>query len=86
MLFLANLIHRIIQLFILVVIVQAVLSFILAPYHPIRQKVDLIINPFLQPIRRVLPPIANLDFSPLVLIILLQLLDQILTSLLYSIG
>jgi YggT family protein len=71
----------IIQIFILLVIVQALLSFVLDPYHPIRQKLNQIVDPFLQPIRRVVPPIANLDFSPLVLIIILQLLDGFLVRL-----
>ena len=86
MILLANLIHRIIQLFILVVIIQAVLSYFMDPYHPVRKMIDQIVNPLLTPIRRILPPIANLDLSPIVLIIILQILDRILTSLLYSFG
>jgi YggT family protein len=81
MIFIGNLLHMIIQIFILLVIVQALLSFVLDPYHPIRQKLNQIVDPFLQPIRRVVPPIANLDFSPLVLIIILQLLDGFLVRL-----
>ena len=81
MIFIGNLLHMIIQLFILLVIVQALLSFVMDPYHPIRQKLNQIVDPFLQPIRRVVPPIANLDFSPLVLIIILQLLDGFLVRL-----
>lgn len=76
-----NLLHMIIQIFILLVIIQALLSFVMDPYHPVRQKIDQIVDPFLQPIRRVLPPIANLDFSPLVLIIILQMLDRFFVNL-----
>jgi YggT family protein len=76
-----NLLHMIIQIFILLVIIQAVLSFIMDPYHPVRRKLDQIVDPFLQPIRRVLPSFANLDFSPLVLIIILQLLDRFFVGL-----
>jgi YggT family protein len=71
-------IHWILQVLILVVVIQAILSFFMDPYHPVRRTIDQIVNPFLNPIRRVLPPIRNLDFSPLVLIILLQVLDGIL--------
>jgi YggT family protein len=71
-------IHWILQVLILVVVIQAILSFFMDPYHPVRRTIDLIVNPFLNPIRRVVPPIRNLDFSPLVLIILLQVLDGIL--------
>lgn len=84
MVWLAEVIHRIIQLFILLVIVQAILSFFMDPYHKIRQTIDRIVNPFLQPIRRIIPSVGGLDFSPLVLIILLQVLDSILYRLLLS--
>jgi len=74
-----GIIHWIIQVFILVVVIQAILTFIMKdPYHPVRRTIDSIVNPFLNPIRRVVPPLANLDFSPIVLIILLQVLDSIL--------
>jgi YggT family protein len=82
----AEVIHRIIQLFILVVIVQAILSFFMDPYHPIRRTIDQIVNPFLTPIRRFIPPIANLDFSPIVLIVLLQIIDTIIYRLLISLA
>jgi YggT family protein len=71
MVFIAILIHRIIQLVILVVIIQTILTYFLSPYHPIRQMIDRFVEPMLLPIRRVLPPLGMLDFSPLVLIILL---------------
>jgi YggT family protein len=77
-----GIIHWIIQLFILVVIAQAILSYFVDPYHPVRRTIDKIVNPFLNPIRRVVPLLGNLDFSPLVLIILLQVLDSILYRLL----
>jgi YggT family protein len=77
-------IPRIIQLFILVVIVQAVLSFFMDPYHPVRRTLDRFVNPFLAPIRRFVPPVSGMDFSPVILIVLLQLLSAILTRLLLS--
>ena len=86
MILLADLIHRAIQMFILVVIIQAVLSYFMDPFHPVRKFIDQIVNPLLSPIRRILPPMGNLDLSPIVLIIILQILDRILTSLFYSFG
>ncbi len=71
---LANLINVLTQVFILLIIVDAVLSFILPPFHPTRQALDRVLDPFLQPIRQVVPPLGGLDFSPLVLIILVQVL------------
>ena len=69
---------------ILVVIVDAVLSFVVPPWHPWRRALDRIVEPLLRPIRRALPPIAGLDFSPLVLIILIGLVRQFLLRLLYG--
>ncbi len=86
MIFLAEVIHRVFQLLVLVVVVQAILSFFMDPYHPIRRTIDQFVNPFLVPIRRIVPPIANLDFSPVVLIILLQVLDLLIYRLLLSLG
>jgi YggT family protein len=84
MVFIAILIHRIIQLVILVVIIQTVLTYFLSPYHPIRQLIDRFVEPMLMPIRRVLPSLGMLDFSPLVLIILLEVLDSVLQRILLS--
>ncbi|MEJ2600299.1 MAG: YggT family protein [Anaerolineales bacterium] len=84
MIFIAFLIHRIIQLLIIVVIIQTILTYFLSPFHPIRQFVDRIVEPMLMPIRRVLPPLGMLDFSPLVLIILLEVLDSVLQRILFS--
>lgn len=79
MILLAEIIHRVIQVFMLVVVVQAVLSYFMSPDEPIRQFIDRVVDPFLAPIRRVLPPTGGLDFSPMVLIVLLYLLDMVLS-------
>ena len=70
------------QAIILIVIIYVILSFIMAPYHPVRVALGRVIEPLLQPIRKILPPLGGFDFSPLVLIVLVQLLGMILTSLL----
>lgn len=80
----ANVINFVANLFIFVVIADSVLSFFLAPYHPVRVTMDRIVNPFLNPIRRVVPLMGMLDFSPLILIILVSVLSRILVNLLYS--
>lgn len=82
MVLIATLIHRIAQLIIIIVIVQTFLTYFLSPFHPVRQMIDRFVEPMLAPIRRFLPQTGPLDFSPLVLIILLQVLDTLLTSIL----
>ena len=84
MVFIAAVINRIIQLIIIVVIIQAFLSFFMSPFHPIRQAIDRIVEPMLAPIRRFVPPIGMIDLSPLILIILLEILGSLITRLLIS--
>jgi YggT family protein len=52
------------------------------PYHPVRRTLDSIVEPMLAPIRRVIPPIGMIDFSPLVLLLLIQLISNLLINLL----
>ncbi len=54
-------------------IMQAVLSWT-SPGSPFGAMFDAMVRPFLRPIRRYVPPVANIDLSPLVLIVLLQVL------------
>ena len=66
------------------VIINAVLSYFMSPYHPVKMALNRIIDPMLAPIRRVLPRTGMIDFSPLVLIILLQLFEYILSQVIAS--
>ena len=86
MLIIAEIIHRLIQLLVLVIIIQAILSFFMDPYHPVRRTIDQLLNPLYAPIRRLIPPVGAFDFSPLVLIILLQIIDMLLTRLFVSLS
>jgi YggT family protein len=55
------------------VIVQAILSWV-NPYAPLAPAIQQLTQPFLAPIRRVVPLVGGVDLSPLVLIVLLQVL------------
>jgi YggT family protein len=63
------------SLYILVfaVIVQAILSWV-NPYAPLAPVFDTLTRPFLRPLRRFVPPIGNVDLTPLILIVLLQVI------------
>jgi YggT family protein len=78
--FIANIISFLANLFIFLVIADSLLSFFLTPYHPIRVTLDRIVNPLLAPIRRIVPLVGGLDISPLILIILVEILARILVS------
>ena len=64
------------------ILADALVSFVLDPFHPLRRNLDAILSPFLSPIRRVLPPTGMLDFSPFVLLILVQVVGGLLIQLL----
>jgi len=53
------------------VIVQVVFSWV-NPYAPMAPVFDAMTRPFLRPLRRVVPPIGNVDLTPLVLVVLIQ--------------
>lgn len=50
---------------------QAILSWV-NPYSPLAQPLAQLTAPFLTPIRRIVPPIAAIDLSPLIAILLAQ--------------
>jgi YggT family protein len=82
MLLVANILHTILRVYTFLVIIKVILSYFLSPYHPVREAIDRLVDPLLEPIRRNLPTVGMFDFSPLVLIILIQVVDSLLTQLL----
>lgn len=83
--FLVLLIRVIAQTFIWVVIANSLLSFFLSPYHPVREALDRIVAPFLNPIRSLMPNTGAIDFSPLILILAVDLLSRVFIAVLLSV-
>lgn len=75
---LINVIRTLATILMIAVIVDVVLSYLMSPYHPIRSALDKIIQPMFAPIRKVVPPLGGIDFSPLILIILVQVVETLL--------
>ena len=73
-----------VSLLTLVVFVYSLLGFFLSPYHPVQETLAKVVEPMLAPIRRVLPATGGIDFSPLALIILIQILGALIIALLRS--
>ncbi len=80
----AKIISALANLIVLLVIVDSILSYFLNPYHPVRNTLDRVIHPLLAPIRRVVPLVGMFDLSPLILIILVEILSYALISFLYA--
>ncbi len=55
------------------IILQAVLSWI-SPYSPLAPLLTSVTRPFLRPFQKIVPPVANVDLSPLFVLIACQLL------------
>ncbi len=72
------------QLIVLIVIVDVILGYFLSPYHPLKMTLDRFVEPLLAPVRRIVPLIGMFDFSPLVLIILVQLIATVLINILFQ--
>ena len=70
----------------LIVFIDVMLSYFLAPYHPIREALDKIVQPMLNPIRRIVPTVGMVDFSPVVLLLIIQVVEFAVVSILRRIG
>jgi YggT family protein len=73
------------QVLSVLVIIHSLLSFILPFDHPIRLAIGRIIEPMLQPIRRIMRPVGGLDFSPMVLLLLIYVVELLLSQLIVTI-
>ena len=81
---LISIIQLINRLFILMIIVNVVLSYFMSPYHPVKSALNRLTEPLLAPIREVVKPIQGFDLSPLVLIIALQIVEVFVIGFLRS--
>jgi YggT family protein len=64
------------------IIIRALLSWIsIDPYNPLVQILYQITEPILAPLRRIIPPIGGMmDITPIVALIILQVLQAIIDS------
>ena len=66
----------------LLLIANALISFTpLEPWHPVRRTLNQLAEPILRPFRNILPPTGAIDFSPMLALIVIQILGQILIAL-----
>jgi YggT family protein len=76
-----TIISTIAQVLTLLIIADALLSFVLPPIHPVREATGRILAPIYAPIRRILPQTGMMDFTPLVALILIRVFMMIIQSL-----
>jgi YggT family protein len=89
------LLHNALQIYTFIIVAYVVLSMLVSfqivnPRVPIVAKIGRVLfmlsEPALRPIRRFLPTMAGFDFSPLVLLLILQLVGGWIINQLYYMG
>jgi YggT family protein len=68
------------NVFSFLVIAKVLLSYFMSPYHPIMETINRVVEPLLSPIRQRMPMIGMFDFSPIVLLIIIQLAEFLLVA------
>ena len=79
---LAAVILLVTRILMMIVLADVLVSYFLDPFHSIRRFLDSLVQPLLEPIRRILPSTGMIDLSPLILMILLEVIGRSLTGLL----
>ncbi|NLG19535.1 MAG: YggT family protein [Fibrobacter sp.] len=81
-----SLILLVFRIYEIIVLARVILSWVHPdPSHPVVEWIHRLTEPLLDPIRRLLPSEKiGLDFSPLILLLLLELLERFLLRSLYS--
>ena len=84
---LADLVDFALLLYIVLVLVRVVLSFVGADsYHPVVPLVMQLTEPVLKPFRRLIPNVGGLDFSPMVLLLAITLARVLVAKPLLDLG
>ncbi|TYO96360.1 YggT family protein [Geothermobacter ehrlichii] len=85
---LATVINYLFQIYFYIVVARAIVSWVNPdPYNPIVRFLHSATDPVLYRIRRVLPlQFGGFDFSPIVLLLALEVGRQLLVGLIYSLG
>ena len=68
------------QTLLVLILLNVVLSYFMDPFHPFRQSVDRLIEPLLRPIRQIVPSFGRFDFSPIILMIIVEVIAAILRT------
>jgi YggT family protein len=83
----ADLIDFVLLLYLVLVLVRVVLSFVGADsYHPIVPLVMQLTEPVLKPFRRLIPNVGGLDFSPMVVLLAITLARVLVAKPLLDLG
>ena len=79
---LAFIVQGIVTVLMWIIIIQAVLTWLLSPYHPYVQMLGQAADPVLKPFRRLPLTIGTMDFTPRVVVVVLHVVKNILLRIL----
>ena len=78
---LADFVNLLFTLLNLAILARVLLSWVrVNPYHPAVELLYRITEPILAPLRRVIPSIGMVDLSPVIALILLQIIQEVLVA------
>lgn len=83
----ADLIGFVLMMMLMLVIARVILSFVSGDsYHPVVPLVHQLTEPLLKPVRRRLPALGGFDFSPMIVLLAILLLQALLVAPLLDLG
>ena len=82
----AKMLEYAITIFIIAVLVRIVMSWVAPKFTPFTRLVLTFTEPIMRPARRVIPAFGGLDFSPILVLIMLNLADSFGVGFLESLG
>lgn len=85
---LADILHSVIQIYIWIIIISALLSWVRPdPFNPIVALLYRLTEPAYGLIRRIIPTsIGSFDIAPIIVLVLLQLIDKSIIVMLYKMA
>lgn len=79
----AAVVQLFIQLYTFIILARVLMSWVnIDPYSPLARAIYNLTEPLLAPVRNLLPPAGGLDFSPIIALVLVQVVGQILVTML----
>ncbi len=83
----ARLTNLVLTLLFWAILIRAILSWVQPdPRNPIVQFLDRVTGPILYPLQRIIPPLGGIDLSPLVAMLLIELIKGLLVNAILNLG
>lgn len=79
---LISIIRSVSNVLIFFVLIAVLLSYFMSPSHPVRRFSDPLLERLLAPIRKFIPTLSGIDFSPLIFVVIVSVLERVLINVL----